>query len=261
MMQRFKQRAETDGCRFIEPVLPETGVVVDVGCGNGALASWVANSNESVNVFALDKELNQLSLTQVLQTNLFYIESDAYALSLTDNSVDLIYLHAVCMYLVPLSTVLEECNRVLKIGGQIALRNGLSVVNNMELFVNGELLSKVLNHSLRKNSDNPNIAFTIPDILKSMHFYEISTNTSIESSRSIEEIQQVANSTIELLDGKIGNDALQENIITANELEELKMGIKEWSMDNKAYNKAVWIEHIYIKVKKYDRNSKLACKI
>ena len=31
-------------------------------------------------------------------------------------------------------SVLKECQRVLKVGGEIALRNGLSVINNMELY-------------------------------------------------------------------------------------------------------------------------------
>lgn len=247
MMQRFKQRATTDGSRFIEPVLPKVGVIVDIGCGNGALANWVANSNQDLAVFAIDQDLQQLQLTAPLQENLTYIESDAYALPFNSNSVDLIYLHAVCMYLNPLSTVLEECCRVLKVGGKIALRNGLSVVNNMGLFIDETIFNAVLNHSLNKNGDNPDIAFTIPSLLGELSFLALSVNTSIESSKSSVEIQQVADSTIELLDGRIGASALQYLNIDLCELETLKVGIKAWSLSGKAYNKAVWIEHIFVK--------------
>jgi len=247
MMERFKQRAITDGSRFIEPVIPSKGVIVDIGCGNGALASWVANTSGRLGVFAVDQDLHQLTLVNPTQPNLSYIESNADALPFASNSVDLVYLHAVCMYLNPLSTVLEECYRILKTGGKIALRNGLSVVNNMGLFIDETAFDNLLNHSLKKNVDNPNVAFTIPSLLNELNFLEVSVNTSIESSKSHEEIQQVANSTIELLDGKIGQDALQYLKINSSELESLKLGITQWSRYDKAYNKAVWLEHIYIK--------------
>ena len=160
MMQRFKKRAAIDGSRFIEPLLPKQGRVVDLGCGNGALAYRVAESNQNLKIIAIDKELHKLTKGLPLeQANLSFIEGDAYHLPLQSNSVDLIYLHAVCMYLNPVEKVLAEAYRVLKPHGKIALRNGLSVVNNMELFSDGELLKKVLSHtsaiiSLLQNRQN-----------------------------------------------------------------------------------------------------------
>lgn len=248
MMQRFKKRAAIDGCRFIAPLLPEQGIVVDLGCGNGALASWVAEYNQKLNIIAIDKELHKLTKELPLQqTNLAFIEGDAYHLPLQNNSVDLIYLHAVCMYLNPIEKVLSEACRVLKVNGKIALRNGLSVVNNMELFLDGELFNKVLNHSLSRNKDNPNVAFELPTHLESLGLTPVSSETTIETSQSQQELQQVAHSTIELLDGYIGQSALADKITESRELQHLKNGIAAWAKESKAYNKAVWIEHVYRK--------------
>jgi len=256
MMQRFKNRAAIGGCRFIEPILPNTGTIVDLGCGSGALAHRVAQGNPQLSVIAIDTELSKLATAMpAQQANLSFIEGDAYHLPLQNNCVDLLYLHAVCMYLNPIEKVLSEAYRVLKNNGKLALRNGLSVVNNMELFVDGSLFKKVLSHSLTKNKDDPNIAFALPPLLESLGFSSVCTETTIETSQSKDELEQVAYSTIELLDGHIGQSALADKIIKSSELESLKQGIVTWANDSKAYNKAVWIEHV---CSKYPQQNKVA---
>lgn len=245
MMQRFKKRAAIGGCRFIEPILPETGTIVDLGCGSGALAYQVAQGNPRLDVIAIDTELNKLTTAlPAQQVNLSFIEGDAYHLPVQNDCVDLLYLHAVCMYLKPIETVLAEAYRVLKNNGKLALRNGLSVVNNMELFVDGALFKNVLSHSLTTNEDNPNVVFALPPLLESLGFSSLCTETTIETSQSKDELQQVAYSTIELLDGRIGQSALADKIICSSELASLKQGIMTWANDSKAYNKAIWIEHV-----------------
>ena len=248
MMRRFKKRARLDGSRFIKPVLPLQGLVVDVGCGNAALADWIAQTRPTLNIIAIDQELHQLAADlPPTGPNLAYIAGNAYHLPLQDDCVDLLYLHAVCMYLNPLISVLAEAYRVLKTTGIIALRNGVSVMNNMELFVDGAQFNKVLNHALATHNDNPKVAFELPKQLESLGFSPLECKTTIETSNTAEELAAVAQATIELLDGTIGQLALNDDLLSATELIAMKQGIISWSKSSKAYNKAIWIEHIYSK--------------
>ena len=247
-MKHFKKRAEIDGSRFITPILPVEGVVVDLGCGHGALASWVAQHNQQLQVIALDKELHKLTdKLPSTPANLSFIEADAYHLPLSNNSVDVIYLHAVCMYLNSTELVLAEAKRILKRGGKLALRNGLSVVNNMELFIDGNAFNKMLEYNLYKNSDNPKIAFKLTGYLEELNFSDIKSKTSIETSHSQQDIENVAQASIELLDGRIGKTALMDGIISKGEISEIKLGLNNWAKSNEAYNRAVWLEHLGIK--------------
>jgi len=244
MMKRFKDRSLEDGVSFIEPLLPDSGIVVDLGCGSAVLASWISENRKKTKVIAIDRELSLIPKDYLeRRDNLLLVQGDAYNIPLYNESVDLIYMQALCMYLESTESVLAEAYRILKPKGKIALRNSVSVINNMGQFVNDDIFEKVLQYTLKKNNDNPRVAFNISSLLDCTGYSNIQMKTSIESSKDTDDIQDVARSTIELFKSNIGDAAVQDHILSETDRRDIITNLETWSNYPKAYNRAIWLEH------------------
>lgn len=246
MMDRFRLRSLTDGFRFIEPLLPENGCVLDIGCGSGALVRLLAKKSHRINFIGIDRSIFDASQYECdeLIRNLLLVQGDAYKLPLENESVDFLYAQALFMYLDNPAEVLKEFYRVLKPKGKIALRNSTSVVNNMTMFIENELLDKVLDFNLKENLDNPNVALDLKFLLGECGFSNVSVSSSIETSKSQEDFSLVARSVVELLQSDFGINAVKSDIISESDRVSLVQGVELWGGDQKAYNRAIWLEHI-----------------
>jgi ubiquinone/menaquinone biosynthesis C-methylase UbiE len=124
--------------RFIYPerqLIERSGIkpgmtVVDLGCGSGAYAPYVARAvGAEGKVYAVDvqagmlrqlerrmgkKEFQDVSNIEIKQTN-------AYDLPFTDDSIDLVYMVAVLPEIPDRGRALSEVRRVLRTGGILAV--------------------------------------------------------------------------------------------------------------------------------------------
>jgi ubiquinone/menaquinone biosynthesis C-methylase UbiE len=97
--------------------------VLELGCGQGANACYLASRNKDVKFFALDLYINIEKKKRL--NNISYLEGDYHDLSqFKDNSMDLIYgIETVC-YSTDKDKIFKEVNRVLKKDGLFILFDG-----------------------------------------------------------------------------------------------------------------------------------------
>jgi SAM-dependent methyltransferase len=100
-----------------QPLVPKTGLVLEVGCGDGSLARLLAERGYSV--IACDISLAMLRAAQKNCQRLIRVDIDH--LPLKERSLDLLVCLGVLEYLPNLAATLSECHRVLKRGGVLLL--------------------------------------------------------------------------------------------------------------------------------------------
>lgn len=130
VMNRLMTAGQDERWRRItaDAVLPETvSVALDLGAGTGDLSFALARSAPAARVIAADfssgmlAEAQRKALASVGGRHLLPLLADGMRLPLADESVDAIVSGFVLRNVQDLSTLFNECWRVLKPGGRVAL--------------------------------------------------------------------------------------------------------------------------------------------
>lgn len=98
----------------------QTGRILDVGCGNGNLFSFL--SNEQYELFGIDFSENMIAeAKKYFSEKASFFVADAEELPFADNTIDIITCNASFHHYVHPNTVLAEMKRVLKDGGKLLI--------------------------------------------------------------------------------------------------------------------------------------------
>jgi ubiquinone/menaquinone biosynthesis C-methylase UbiE len=107
---------------FSDP-LPQTPVLLDVGCGQGKSFALLAEAFKPARMIGLDADPHSLDCSrgeaERLGLDVQLIASDCAAIDLPDASVDLLFCHQTFHHLVEQEQALAEFYRVLKPGGYL----------------------------------------------------------------------------------------------------------------------------------------------
>ncbi len=111
---------------FILPVLEAGLEVLDAGCGPGTITQGIAEAVLPGRVTGFDREPAAVALASRLAegrelTNAHFTAGSIYELPFADASFDLVFAHALFEHLADPAAALDECRRVLRPGGIIAL--------------------------------------------------------------------------------------------------------------------------------------------
>jgi len=102
--------------------LSSEDIVLDVGCGTGRTACYIANTFGAY-VFALDNSEEMLHKARYRAARegaqVQFVHGDAREMPFRNEFADLIFIESVLIFL-PAATVLQECFRILKKGGILA---------------------------------------------------------------------------------------------------------------------------------------------
>lgn len=105
---------------FIKKHLDFTGKrVLEIGCGAGALACYIADNTDVESVTAIEPDLSMFSISKPSGPNYNIIECDGRKLTFEDNSFDYVYSIGVFEHIADLDKVFQEIERVLKPGGEV----------------------------------------------------------------------------------------------------------------------------------------------
>lgn len=118
----------SDG-KFVEPMYDvivkeiqklENGKILDVGCGNGNLFTFL--SDEKYELYGIDFSENMIreAKNNCKQKAEFFV-ADAENLPFNDNTFDIVVCNASFHHYIHPNTVLEEMHRVLKDGGKLLI--------------------------------------------------------------------------------------------------------------------------------------------
>jgi len=106
--------------RIREAVSPlRGGILLDVGGGTGAVASYLSATVPGLRVVNLDSSLGMCSISAA--KNLRSVVANAESLPVHGNSVDVVILRQVLHYVTSVPAVLAECRRVLRAGGLLII--------------------------------------------------------------------------------------------------------------------------------------------
>ena len=98
----------------------QTGRILDVGCGNGNLFSFL--SNEQYELFGIDFSENMIAeAKKSFSEKASFFVADAEELPFADNTIDIITCNASFHHYVHPNTVLAEMKRILKDGGKLLI--------------------------------------------------------------------------------------------------------------------------------------------
>jgi len=103
--------------------------VLDVGCGDGALAGWICRSGYGICGIDVDREGLALAKEKFAENNLngkfFYV--DNYAYPFNEDSFDAVVCADVIEHVQQPKKLLEEAHRVLKRGGHLVITTPIKV--------------------------------------------------------------------------------------------------------------------------------------
>jgi len=117
---------------LLEAGLKKDMVVLEIGCGNGIMACWVASQvGEEGRVIAVDKSPEQLAIAKEAALaqgikNIEFVCSDAETLDLPKESIDFVYCRFLLMHLVNPLQVIEKMLGFLKEGGAFAAQEPIN---------------------------------------------------------------------------------------------------------------------------------------
>lgn len=113
--------------RLFEEAIGEADIILDVGCGAGAIALPLAERPRSI--YALDISRNMLKLAKKradkrrlpLLGRIFFIRADSHYLPFRSNTFDAVYARFSLWPLEDPRKAVEEMVRVTKVGGRVAI--------------------------------------------------------------------------------------------------------------------------------------------
>lgn len=98
----------------------QSGKILDIGCGNGNLFTFLPDGKYEL--FGIDFSENMISEAKKnCKTKVSFIVADAEKLPFDDNTFDIVVCNASFHHYIHPNIVLEEMNRVLKIGGKVLI--------------------------------------------------------------------------------------------------------------------------------------------
>ncbi|MEM6960323.1 MAG: methyltransferase domain-containing protein [Myxococcota bacterium] len=121
-VHRLKAQAEVVFRREVQLLrqlgLPESGRVLDVGCGPGFVTAGIAAQNPSLSVFGVELDTTALGVAQGRVT---YVHGSALSLPFRTDSFDFIWARYVLRHIPEVAKVVTEMLRVVRPGGRIAV--------------------------------------------------------------------------------------------------------------------------------------------
>jgi ubiquinone/menaquinone biosynthesis C-methylase UbiE len=102
-------------CKFIKSYLPQTEVLLDVGCGDGS-TSMLWKDNEKM-LIGLDMQKDRLHVAKQEKNLNFMVVGDVTKIGLKDASVDCVIAGEVIEHFKDAGVMLKEVWRILKDGG------------------------------------------------------------------------------------------------------------------------------------------------
>jgi SAM-dependent methyltransferase len=124
----FQKKRGNESIAFLLPFLRPEMALADIGCGPGQITAAFCPQVRSVTGLDIEARVIGIARSVVEKqgiANLHFIEGDMLAMPFDDDSLDVVFFHAVLYHQNPdvLRRTLGEARRVLKPGGLLATRD------------------------------------------------------------------------------------------------------------------------------------------
>jgi len=110
--------------QYLDRLLPDSGAVLEVGCGPGALVAAVAAASSTLYVTGVDLNAGRFRRECAsMPFNVSLLEANACALPCEPNAFDVVYCRFLLEYLKERARAVSEMVRVCKPGGRVLLQD------------------------------------------------------------------------------------------------------------------------------------------
>jgi ubiquinone/menaquinone biosynthesis C-methylase UbiE len=157
---------------------PDSGRVLEVGCGQGIRTKIMAELSPHAEVIGIDRSQAMLELTRsalsATQANLSFERADIYELPFLGGSFDFVYARLVFMHLSKPLAALQSISRILKPGGRVLIedadRDCMFFEPEPENFA---AYWKFIQDGQRRLGGDPNVGRRLASYLKEMGFEDL----------------------------------------------------------------------------------------
>jgi ubiquinone/menaquinone biosynthesis C-methylase UbiE len=230
-----QDRIATLSCGYLLPHITPTAIILDVGCGPGAITADFARLAPQGHTTGVD---NSASIIAQAQTtfpsslpglgNLSFAVADATKLeAFPDNSFDIVHAHALLTHLPDPVAALKEFRRVVKPGGLVALREQDSTAI-VSLKPDLPALRAYWDRSLKamkRMRSNPMAG-------KELATWAREAGFGGDGEMIVESQSQMRNpSHLPVLKGDLGEQAVKYGMATREELEASMKAWEQWESD------------------------------
>ncbi|EFH81846.1 methyltransferase domain-containing protein [Ktedonobacter racemifer] len=254
VLEWLRRRSVKTHATFLLPHLHSGMRVLDCGCGPGSLTLDLARLVTPGSVIGLDIEGAQFAYAQELARtegieNVSFEVGSAYELPFEDESFDLVFAHATLFHLSDPGRALREFQRVLKIGGLIAVRD--TDYSTWQLEPETPLLAQMRELILKymqTRGASPTYARRMRSYLVDAGFTRTEAYASCVSNGTPERVRTSASTYLGYLQAPDILIAIKEQdersvgSISSDELEAIRAEVHAWSERPDAFELLIWRE-------------------
>lgn len=189
-----------------------TRIILEVGCGSGAILSTLKTRNNIINIgIDLDFSIIQIARHQTSKSKL--LQADGYDLPFASKSIDSCFCHYFLLWLSNPLFALNEMKRVTKSGGTIIAFAEPDYDGRIDYPQNFIELGKVQISRLIQQGVDPMIGRRLPELFNEAGLTNISSGImggKLATSSSVNDIRLEWAVLLSDLDGEINEDELSK---------------------------------------------------
>jgi SAM-dependent methyltransferase len=255
VVDKLAQRHAEREAAFLLPFIPLRGRVLDAGCGPGSITLGLARMLPAGSVIGVDLDEGQVARARRAAedggvSNARFEVADVTALPFPDASFDVVFAHTVMMHLADPRAALAEMCRVCKPGGVVGLRDGLGSFDHLPGFpadAKVKDLQELLTAATRASGGTPDVGVHLRGWLHALGMQVVQSQACSVVYDAPEDLALLRDWHRSLLQGKLGQIAVAEGLISMESLAGLLDRMGDWPDDRGAISVVVWIEHVAAK--------------
>jgi ubiquinone/menaquinone biosynthesis C-methylase UbiE len=230
-LARLRQQAEllaiSEEAVLSDLGLPNSGRVLDLGCGPGFVARRIQAARPDLKIVGVDLDWGVLNSARTL---VLPISADAASLPFLDQHFDGAYSRLVLRHLPDPGAALRELFRVLRQGARVILVDSddgaLLIHPSPEAFMRSWRARQL---TFQRHGADPFVGRRLPSLLAAAGFDDIDVRTLVVNSHSIgrQVFAQIVLAPIA--------DAIDADLLGPGEAEAGAISIKRWSEDPEAF--------------------------
>jgi len=227
-------RTIENSAAYLSPYLEQGLSLLDIGCGPGTITVEFADRLAPARVVGLDASAEVIEKArQFERDNLEFVVGDAYSLPFDDNTFDIVHAHQTLQHVARPVDMLREMRRVAKPGGLVAARDVDYAGTIWYPRVPGlDLWLDVYEQVHRSNGGEPDAGRHLKAWAREAGFEDVQTSASIWNfSNDADREWWGSMWEARVLQSAFAGDALNKDLATQEDLEEISRSWREWADD------------------------------
>jgi ubiquinone/menaquinone biosynthesis C-methylase UbiE len=245
------ERTATIHAAFFLPFLRSGMKLLDCGCGSGGITIGLAEACAPGQAIGVDMGITEIeraiaNANEKKCSNVRFKVANIYELPFPDETFDAVFSHAVLEHLNTPLKALDEMNRVLKIGGIIAVRDAdlgsyLFCPSDPLLESAIEVYEEVWNGT----GGNSRMARNLSVILRQAEFVEVTAYASAECWGTVESTKRFGQMmALRLKETDFVERAANLGVAEEAKLKQLSNSWRRWGNDPNSFSAIIWCEAV-----------------